>query len=54
MATGQAQAEMDPGITRLQAFFTAIGPWFDVMDLIEMRTFLGHGRISLGAPAILP
>jgi hypothetical protein len=41
MSATQAQALMDPPVTHLQAFFTTLGMWFDVFDLIEMSAF-GH------------
>jgi hypothetical protein len=41
MSATQAQAQMDPPVTHLQAFFTTLGMRFDVFDLIEMSAF-GH------------
>jgi hypothetical protein len=41
MPATQAQAQMDPPVAHLQAFFTTLGMRFHVFDLIEMSAF-GH------------
>jgi hypothetical protein len=38
VATTQAQAQVDPGVAHLQAFFAPMGVRFYVMDLIEVGT----------------
>jgi hypothetical protein len=43
VATAQAQAEMHPGVTHLEALFTAFGFGLDAANLIEVRAFIGHG-----------
>jgi hypothetical protein len=46
MAAFQAQTQMDPGVTHLQAFLAATRVRSDRTDLIEMRTTC-HGLSSL-------
>jgi hypothetical protein len=38
MATGEAEAQMDPGVTDFQAILAAIGAGGDLSYLVEMRT----------------
>jgi hypothetical protein len=42
VAAAQTQAEMNPGVAHLEAFFTALGLWFDGPDLIEVRARFDH------------
>jgi len=42
MAALQAQSQMHPAVTHLQALFTALGVRSDLLDLIEMLAGL-HG-----------
>ncbi len=42
MATDEAQAQMDPGITDLQAVLTPIGAGRYLLYLIKMRTLFCH------------
>jgi len=42
MAAAQTQAQMNPSVAHLEAFFAAFGLWFDGPDLIEVRTRFGH------------
>jgi hypothetical protein len=37
----QAQAKVNPPITYLQALFTTLAVWFDILDLVEVST-LSH------------
>jgi hypothetical protein len=38
MSTGEAEAQVDPGVTDLQAILAAVGTGGDVSYLVEMRT----------------
>jgi hypothetical protein len=38
MATGEAEAQVDPGVTGFQAILAAVGTGGDVSYLVEMRT----------------
>lgn len=38
MATGEAEAQVDPGVTDLQAILAAVGTGGDVSYLVEMCT----------------
>ncbi len=42
VATAQAQPQMHPTVAHLQAFFAALGLWFNGFNLIEVRTVIGH------------
>jgi hypothetical protein len=42
VATAQTQAQMNPSVAHLEAFFAALGLWFDALDLVEVRTRFGH------------
>lgn len=42
VAASQAQAQMDPTVAHLEAFFAAFGLRFDFANLIEVRTAIGH------------
>jgi len=33
---------MNPSVAHLEAFFAALGLWFDRPDLIEVRACFGH------------
>jgi len=45
VAAGQTQAQMDPAVTALQAFFATGRPRFDVLDLIEVIAFSVQGSL---------
>jgi hypothetical protein len=40
VAAGHAQAQMNPGVTALQAFFTSARMGFHISNLIRVRAFL--------------
>jgi len=42
VAAAQTQAQMNPSVAHLEAFFAALGLWFDGPDLIEVRARFGH------------
>jgi hypothetical protein len=47
VTTGQAEPEMNPSATRLEAFLAAARIWFDISNLIQMgalvpRVILSH------------
>ena len=42
MATGETEAQVDPGISNFQTVLTSIGARGDVLYLIKMRTALCH------------
>src|SRR2546428_339296 len=42
VATAQTQAQMNPSVAHLEAFFAALGLWFDGPDLVEVRARFGH------------
>jgi len=42
VAAAQTQAQMNPSVAYLEAFFAAFGLWFDGPDLIQVRTRFGH------------
>jgi hypothetical protein len=48
VTAGQAQAQVDPLVSHLQAFFAALGFGLYVADLIGMRANICHLRL-LGA-----
>src|SRR5439155_17763775 len=50
MAAAEAQPEMDPWVTGLQALLAAIGVRFEVSDLVEVRA---GDRHSLLRPSFL-
>jgi hypothetical protein len=52
VATGEAEAEMDPGVAGLQAVFAALGAGFDGADFIDVFACGRHERFaSLSARA---
>ena len=42
MAALQAQPQVHPGVTGLQALFATLGVWCDLLDLVQMLAFF-HG-----------
>jgi hypothetical protein len=40
MAAFHAEAQVDPGVTQLQALFAAAGVRLDILNLVEMRAAL--------------
>jgi hypothetical protein len=48
VAAAQTQAQMNPSVAYLEAFFAALGVWFDGPDLIEVQARFGH-VVLLGA-----
>ncbi len=42
MAADQADAQMHPAITRIQAIFAALRAWRHLLYLVKMRTFGCH------------
>jgi len=42
VAAAQTQAQMNPSVAHLEAFFAALGVWFDALDLVEVRARFGH------------
>jgi hypothetical protein len=46
-----AEAQMNPLIARLQALFTTVCVWPDILDLIQMRAFFHVRWYCILAPA---
>lgn len=46
MAAFAADPQVDPCVTRLQAFFAAVRARGDIMDMVEMGALLRHGEKS--------
>jgi len=42
VAAAQTQAQMNPSVAHLKAFFAALGLWFDGLELLEVRARFSH------------
>ena len=42
MAAAQTQAQVNPGVTHLQALLAALGLWLHALDLIEVSAVFSH------------
>jgi hypothetical protein len=45
VTAAQTQAQMNPSVAHLEAFFASLGLWFDGPDLIEVRARFGHAGL---------
>jgi hypothetical protein len=42
VATAQTQAQMNPSVAHLKAFFAALGLWFNGLELFDVRARFSH------------
>jgi hypothetical protein len=45
VAAGQTQAQMHPNVAHFETLFAAFGLWLNALDLIEVRTSIGHAGL---------
>ncbi len=53
MPAFEAQAQVNPTIARLQTILAPIRAWRDLVNMVEIRTLLCHGYLSLLAKLTL-
>jgi hypothetical protein len=50
VATGKAEAQVDPSVSHFKAFLAPSAAGFDFVDLVEVRAFLGHDFLLFSFP----